>query len=73
MKRRVYHVVGTTQWLGTCKMHLFEDCHQLQKKRVQQMAWGPRDSTGATETAEWDVEMLTERRVCRICARRATP
>jgi hypothetical protein len=68
MTRTYHHVVGTTQYEGTCKMHLFPDCHQLQKRRIAHMAWGDRDSTGVT--ASVSIENLKEWRICRICAKR---
>lgn len=68
MKTPVYHVIGTTQYEGTCKMHLFKDCPQLTKKRIRQMNWGVSDSTGAIEETEW--ENLAERHTCKICLRR---
>jgi hypothetical protein len=67
MSQRVFHVVGTTQYNGTCRFHLFCDCPQLIKKRVQQMSWGVRDSTGAIVEEAYEV---SPRRVCKICARR---
>ena len=68
MKTRVFHVIGTTQYEGTCKMHLFKDCPQLTKKRIRQMSWGVSDSTGAIEEDQWDD--LTDRWTCKICAKR---
>lgn len=63
----VFHVIGWTQYLGTCKFHLFKDCPQLQKRRVSHMAWGDRDSTGAIHEATYDVR---PRQICKLCLRR---
>lgn len=68
MKERVYHVIGFTQYIGTCKFHLFKDCHQLQKKRVSHMAWGDRVSTG--HIYEDEVEIYHPNKVCKICQNR---
>lgn len=66
---RYYHVVGTTQYLGTCKMHLFEDCHQLQKTRISHRAWGDSDSTG--DITECDYETgFAPHKICKICTKR---
>ena len=65
---KYFHVVGTTQYLGTCKMHLFEDCHQLQKTRIAHMAWGDSDSTGCITTCEYDG--FSTRQICKICTKR---
>lgn len=64
--RTVYHVVGFTQYMGTCKFHIFADCHQLMKKRLAAGRW---DRTGVTETAEHDVE-ARPRNVCKFCLKR---
>lgn len=63
----MYHVVGFTQYMGTCKFHLFKDCSQLVKKRVSHMIWGDRDSTGVIHEAEYDDD---PRRICKLCLRR---
>lgn len=68
MKQTVFHVIGFTQYMGTCKMHLFEDCPQLTKRRVAEMAWGARDSTGAIHSDIY--ENLQPRQTCKICAKR---
>lgn len=67
MIRHVYHVTGYTQYYGTCKMHLYVDRPQLQKKRVREMSWGTRDSTGAIYEDDYDVE---PRHICKLCQRR---
>lgn len=66
MKRTVFHVVGFTQFMGTCKFHLFDDCPQLTKKRYAARRW---DRTGVTTTAEVDVDQY-QRHVCKLCLRR---
>jgi hypothetical protein len=67
MKRLYHHVVGTTQYLGTCKLHIFLDCPQLQKKRIAHMAWGDSDSTGCTHSDWHDAR---PHQVCKICVKR---
>lgn len=67
--RRVFHVVGFTQYMGTCKFHIFRDCPQLQKKRVAHMAWGERVSTGAIYEAEYEI-YNPDRQLCKLCRRR---
>jgi hypothetical protein len=66
MERTVYHVVGFTQYMGTCKMHLFLDCPQLTKKRLAARQW---DRTGVTETTTLDVQARPHR-VCQFCLKR---
>lgn len=66
MLRTVYHVVGFTQFMGTCKMHLFRDCPQLTKKRLAARKW---DRTGVTETTERDLPDQN-RVVCKVCLKR---
>ena len=66
---KVYHVVGESQYQGSCRMHLFPDCCHLVRPR----RWGPMDMTGATETTTLPAEGLLEnRRVCRLCSRRSS-
>jgi len=55
MKRTIFHVIGITQHLGTCKFHFFRDCHQLQKRRVSRRAWADQVSTGAIIEAEYEL------------------
>lgn len=67
MKRTLHHVIGTTQWLGTCKFHIFADCPQLQKRRIRVFRWGIQDSTGAIHTSEYDA---SDRQICSLCRKR---
>lgn len=64
MARRVFHVEGYTQYMGTCKFHLFRDCPQLTKKR---MACGKWDRTGCTHEDTYDVKPY---QICKLCQRR---
>lgn len=69
-KVQVFHVIGTTQWMGTCKFHLYKDCSQLQKKRVRQFKWGTQDSTGAITEEHYDIRYVALRKICKVCQRR---
>ena len=68
---KVYHVIGYTQWAGTCKFHVFRDrdCAQLTKKRVLEMAWGTRDITDVITEEEYPHVLPTQ--ICQVCQRRA--
>ena len=66
--RRVFHVIGVTQYAGTCKFHIFRDCSQLQKKRVAHMAWGDRISTGVIHEDEY--EIYRPGQICMLCQKR---
>lgn len=61
---RVFHVIGQSQYKGTCKMHLYRDCTYLVRPRTQQ-GW---DRTGAIHE---DSQVLPHRYLCKVCARRA--
>ena len=55
-----FHVVGTSQYLGTAKMHRFMDCHQLRKNRY----WHGTDDIVPTTV------IPHESQKCKICERR---
>ncbi len=60
---RVFHVVGQTQWEGSCRFHLFNDCGHLKRPRTM----GPMNMTGViTETTI----APDDRRICRHCIAR---
>lgn len=62
-KIRVFHVVGETQYQGSCRFHLFSDCRHLVRPR----RWGPMDMTGVIETATTEE---TSRLICKHCKKR---
>lgn len=65
---RVFHVIGYTQYYGTCKMHLFNDCSQLMKKRISHRNWGDSDSTG--HITGTDYNNVLPQQICKLCQQR---
>lgn len=67
----VFHVIGHTQYLGTCRMHLFRDCGQLNKRRRDaHFVWGTREGTRPEimTIPDWDGHA---RNICKSCWRRS--
>lgn len=68
--RTVFHVIGYTQFFGTCRMHLFSDCPQLIKRRRDaHFTWGTRKGTAP------DIETVKEYEgdnICKACRKRDT-
>lgn len=61
---RVFHVQGYSQYLGTCKFHLFRDCRHLTRKRTE-FGW---DRTGLT--TETDYDKIQPQHMCKACVAR---
>lgn len=60
---RVYHVEGLTQYLGTCKFHIYTDCRHLTRPRTM----GPMNMTGLSVEDTLDPN---DHRICKHCRRR---
>lgn len=63
MKTTVHHVIGDSQYEGSCKFHLFADCTFLTRARKN----GRDDLTGHNMTEEYD---LKPEWVCKVCRKR---
>jgi len=69
----VYHVVGFTQWNGTCKMHSTPDCPQLRKRRRDaHFTWGTREGTvpEVVAVSDWDGPKSS---LCKVCKPNPNP
>jgi len=62
-------VIGHTQWLGTCKFHIFKDCPRLNaKRRDAHFQWGTRP--GSKPNIEQITHDPNERQICKACRNR---
>lgn len=70
--KTVFHIVGYTQFYGTCKMHLFKDCGLLTKRRRDaNFKWGTRTGTSSMENGDIvEIEDYEGENFCKACLRR---
>ena len=61
---KVFHLQGYSQYLGTCKFHLYRDCTFLTRPRTE-FGW---DRTGLT--TETDYDDVSPRNLCKVCVAR---
>lgn len=60
---KVYHVVGYTQWAGTCVFHLYRDCQHFKRPRT----------TGISHPEIVEAEIDDDdHRVCKHCRKRSS-